>query len=298
MQPHRGAGRGKHAAAASARVKLLVSVAAALATAVAAACGGVSTGGLASVTDAGVADATTAGSSCIPGAQVACACVGGATTGVQTCNRDGTGYDPCVGCPSADGGPAVAELDAADDRARETGVGAGAEGGCGSLTTVENCGACGRACDTTTGSPSCNATTCGYACNTGRSDCDLHAAPDTDGCECATPGCCGDACQTTHSTGTGAHFYDCTDAGTHDSVQAKAACAAFTGDAGACKSSSACCDDSLGLCITVQSTEAICGSAAGTCHCWSFVGDDSGTVQTPDASCAEICPSAGDPAWN
>lgn len=255
-------------------------------------CGGVATNGLGPIGDAGGQDATVGGG-CVPGQQVACACVGGGVTGVQTCKPGGDGFAACRGCPGGN--------DAGGNDAGSGGGDAappGSDGSCGSLSSVDNCGACGQACDTSTGSPACNGTTCAYACNVGRSDCNLHTAPDTDGCECATPGCCGTGCQTSHSSGIGQSFYDCVEAGTHTQPQARAACVTFTGDAGACKTSSACCDDSLGLCITVQSTDAICGAASGTCHCWSYLGHDSGTVQTPDAGCAEICPSAGDPGWN
>jgi len=41
--------------------------------------------------------------------------------------------------------------------------------------------------------------------------------PNTNGCECATPGCCpGALCQNTHANGVGDSFYDCVAVGTHD----------------------------------------------------------------------------------
>ena len=53
---------------------------------------------------------------CIPGQQIACACIGGGQ-GAQVCNAEGTGYGPCV-CPRPDAGS-------------ETGGGQGGAGGSG-----------------------------------------------------------------------------------------------------------------------------------------------------------------------
>lgn len=52
-------------------------------------------------------DATTTASTgaaplCVPGAQIECACLGGAK-GVQVCRPDGSGYDACQGCDAPDG---------------------------------------------------------------------------------------------------------------------------------------------------------------------------------------------------
>jgi hypothetical protein len=219
------------------------------------------------VDDASVEDSTTSGGGCVPGKQIACACVGGGPTGVQACSANGQGYSACQGCPVND------DSSTGGSDAGSTGADANpTSGDAGSAVDGEGHGAC---------TPLTSADKCG-----------------ANGCECLTTGCCGTACQSAHSDGLGQPFYDCIALGTHTQAQAREACSVFTADAGACKGSSACCDDPLGLCITVQSTDAVCGSASGQCHCWSYVGDDSGTVQTPDAGCAEICPSAGDPAWN
>ena len=48
---------------------------------------------------AGTGDAATGGA-CVPGQQIACACVGGATSGVQACLTSGAGYGACQ-CPDA-----------------------------------------------------------------------------------------------------------------------------------------------------------------------------------------------------
>ncbi|MEZ4300107.1 MAG: hypothetical protein R3B70_34485 [Polyangiaceae bacterium] len=46
-----------------------------------------------------------AAAACAPGLQVACACLGGAVTGIQVCREDGTGYSACE-CPPAGATPA------------------------------------------------------------------------------------------------------------------------------------------------------------------------------------------------
>ncbi|HEX4449198.1 MAG TPA: hypothetical protein VH044_20810, partial [Polyangiaceae bacterium] len=68
-----------------------------------------------------------------------------------------------------------------------------------SLGSTSTCGSCGAACNTNTGAASCNGSTCSYQCNSGLIDCNGGNAPDTDGCECATPACSGAGCQTTHN---------------------------------------------------------------------------------------------------
>jgi hypothetical protein len=230
-------------------------------------CGGVSTGGLLQMGDASTQDSTAAGGACVPGQQISCACVGGGQTGVQTCTADGHGYNACMGCSpdddstgSSDAGPVGDEVSPTTGDSGSADGGDSGGDGCTPLTSADTCGA--------------------------------------NGCECPTQGCCGTACESAHANGLGQAFYDCVARGTHTQAQARAACSAFTGDAGACTMSSACCDDSLGLCITVQSTDAVCGRVSSQCHCWSYAGNDSGTVQAPDAGCAEICPSAADPGWN
>lgn len=166
-----------------------------------------------------------------------------------------------------------------------------------SLSSTATCGACNAACSTKTGAASCNGTTCSYRCNTGLSDCNAATAPDTDGCECATPGCCNGGCQTTHTNGVGDSFYDCNPVGTYSVGEARAACEAFTGSSGQCSGSSLCCALNLvGLCVGTTS-ESICGSVQGTCFCWQYSGNAPGTVQTVNGKCTASCGSTSDPAW-
>jgi hypothetical protein len=147
----------------------------------------------------------------------------------------------------------------------------------------------------TTGTPSCNGTKCGYACRSGRADCNASkTGADTDGCECATLACCGTACQTTHSNGVGQTFPDCVALGTYEQAQAQAACTAFTGNGGQCASSTVMC-----LLIILGPVQSVCGSASGKCYCWDYAGMGAGTVQTASvSSCSAVCPMTMDPAWN
>lgn len=63
-------------------------------------------GGGGSAASSGGSGGTTAtggsASACVPGEQIACACVGGAQ-GIQVCTSDGSAYGPCMGCPGMGG---------------------------------------------------------------------------------------------------------------------------------------------------------------------------------------------------
>jgi hypothetical protein len=125
-----------------------------------------------------------------------------------------TGDDGPIGmdAPVArDGGSLDGGFDASIDAPVET--------GCGPTNTVTNCGQCGAACDTVTGSPTaCTAGSCKYTCNSGLGDCN-QGAPNTNGCETplnTTTDCtgCGVACDTTHSNnpscnGTSCNYGSC-----------------------------------------------------------------------------------------
>jgi hypothetical protein len=180
------------------------------------------------------------------------------------------------------------------DAAPEAGTGP-VDSGCG-LGTTASCSACGVACNTSTGTPSCSGATCEYTCNANRKDCNAAKAPDTDGCECAGTACCSDKCQTAHANGAGDTYYDCNASGTYNQGQAAEACAAFAGST-ACSSSSVGCNCLLILCgATAQS---VCGSAGGKCYCWQYSGPNAGTVQEASgSSCSASCGSSSDPSWN
>jgi hypothetical protein len=164
---------------------------------------------------------------------------------------------------------------------------------CSSTHTVLNCSACGVACDTTTGTPSCNGTRCSYACKQGSSDCNYLTAPNTDGCECATPACCsGGACETTHSDGVGQTFYDCVASKTYTQAQAQAACIAYTGNGLFCVV------PSPAFCLA--QTNSVCSNVPGasTWYCWEYAGPSPGTVQKALLANSVACPASGDPSWN
>lgn len=213
-------------------------------------------------------------------------------------NPQGDDTTTDVNAPSDDATPG----DAADDARNQsesgegdTGAEASAEGGCGALDTPANCSACGLACGTSTGTPSCNGSTCSYACNAGHQDCNAAKAPDRDGCECAGTACCSGQCQTAHSNGKGDSFYDCVATKTHNQTQANEACAAASG---ACSPSSVGCN-----CIIIlgcgSTAQSVCGSAGGKCYCWQYSGPNQGTVQESSGSnCSASCGSGSDPTWN
>jgi hypothetical protein len=110
-----------------------------------------------------------------------------------------------------------------------------------SLATLDNCGACGIACNTANSvDAGCGPAGCSYACATNFANCNTTSAPaNTGGCECNTSACCattgatpgvggpGYACETTHANGVGQAFYDCEPAGTYNVTHATEACNAY-----------------------------------------------------------------------
>jgi len=166
-----------------------------------------------------------------------------------------------------------------------------------STSSPSNCGGCGQACDTSTGQPTCNGTACTYQCAPGRTDCNAGRAPNTDGCECATPGCCAGGCQTTHTNGVGQSFFDCAPRAAYSQTQATEACVAFTGDPNSCSVPVSLCG--------MPATQAICSAAStaqGTCYCWEYAGPLPGKVAAGTGLCAiaipALCPSTSDRTWN
>jgi hypothetical protein len=164
------------------------------------------------------------------------------------------------------------------------------DGDCGALNTVNNCTMCGAKCDGTNATQTgCNGTTCQYTCKPNFSNCN-NGAPDLNGCECATPSCCGSACAITHNNGVGQSYYDCVDAGTYNQTQAGKACTAYTNDQFACMAAS---------CIGDAGDMVICGTPDGgtNCVCWDYVGQDlSHVYKSGTTTC--YCPGSTDPTWN
>jgi hypothetical protein len=168
------------------------------------------------------------------------------------------------------------------------------------LTTTSNCTSCGVACDTVNSvGAACGATGCTYTgCATGFRDCNS-AAPNANGCECQSPGCCeAGACEPQHDNGVGENYFDCTPVGVYTSALALKACIAYTDAAAQC----------VGFpCADPDAGPIICSSGATSkfCMCWSYAGSNVGLVdnagQTPGPTGAHCyCPSAsvGDTPWN
>jgi hypothetical protein len=184
---------------------------------------------------------------------------------------------PSTDAQSGDGGGGQGAADSSAD-------GGHGDGGCGPTTSITSCGACGVTCDTLTGTPHCDGHSCLYACSAGLSDCNAAQAPDTDGCECATPACCGTACQTIHSDGVGGSFYDCMPLSTYTQHEAVAACAEHAGSPSFC---------GVAAC---SGSQAVCdfGSPLPDCTCWGYDRSIAGHVVTAQ-SCR--CPLSSDPKW-
>ena len=248
------------------------------------------------------------------------------TAGWADCNKtppDTSGCNTSLSSPSDCGkcgqacdtkhstGPSCSGIDAGTPLCKYTGCNPGwadcttnapdTDGCETSLANPSNCGKCSQACSTQTGPASCDGTKCSYTCNQGLSDCNAGTAPNTDGCECATPSCCGSGCQTKHSTGisTPTDYFDCNGTG-NGQAQAMAACGAFMmangGSSAACSQSQSNNCGCFGFCG--PQANSICGSAGGNCYCWQYSGPQTGTVQTISGSCRASCGSRNDPSWN
>ena len=194
------------------------------------------------------------------------------------------------GAGNADTGSDVADASDGSSSVPESGADTG---GCGPLDSVDHCGACGVQCNKTTGTPSCTGATCTYVCTAGHSDCNT-APPDTDGCECATPGCCGSSCQTSHADGVGQSYFDCNPAATYTEATAVSACTAYAVSVG---SSAASCVGPL-TCSGSPVPTVCFTNTAGKCanYCWQYTGvyADAGPGAVWD--CA--CPAHRVGSWN
>ena len=126
-------------------------------------------------------------------------------------------------------------------------------------------------------SSTCTGGACAYTCAPGWDDCNAEAGSNTDGCECATPMCCGSSCAATHSDGVGDTFYNCNAVGAPTQSAALAACAAYTGDPSACSGSWTCNGVST-VSVCYQLSDGGCGD-----YCWNYSGADNGVVT--DCSC-------------
>jgi hypothetical protein len=200
----------------------------------------------------------------------------------------------------ADSGDAA--HDAPSDAPRE----AETEAGCGPTNTVSNCGACGVSCapaSMSVATPSCNGGACSYTCQGGYLDCNAAVAPNTDGCECATPGaisamCCQNSCPVRHSTGFAKGvappgldqtFYDCNT--TINAQVAMEACTQYSGNAVYCATNTA-----FGVSCGPGDTDlVVCNfySATQNCVCWDYQGTALGWAVNSGVTNSCLCP-AGD----
>jgi len=98
----------------------------------------------------------------------------------------------------------------------------------------------------------------------------------------------GCAVEVAHSNGIGQTYFDCAPLDTFNATQALAACAAYTGDA------SLCIDDPRS-CFT---TGVVCSIGFTSCACWKYVGESSGKVSRPAATCTMCAVSPASPTWN
>jgi hypothetical protein len=207
---------------------------------------------------------------------------------------DSGGTEVEASAPAEAGMTAEAGMMAEAGPAHDAGGTADAGGGvCTATNTVENCGACGVSCNTTTGTPLCNGVSCQYECDSNRIDCNGETPPDTDGCECAGTACCGTACETAHETGipSPTAYYTCTPTGNSSELQATGACLGV-GGLGCAPQMADCPANS-----TLVQTFAVCGTVSGTCYCWAYAGVTSGTVGSVPIGCSAIPCTAGN-AWN
>ncbi len=104
---------------------------------------------------------------------------------------------------------------------------------------------------------------------------------------CAAAGLTCDAGCTMHSNGVGQSFYDCAPLGTYDLTQAFSACAAFSGDAGACGNDP----------IACSSGDQVCSSGSSVCVCWRYNGTNAGKVHNAGSSTC-TCIGSTNPTWN
>jgi hypothetical protein len=107
----------------------------------------------------------------------------------------------------------------------------------------------------------------------------------TDAQEAGTGPCDGGTALVVHSNGLGDTFTDCTPLATFNLTQAFEACAAHTGDAGACSVDP----------ITCSQGDQVCGTIASVCTCWRYNGNSSGRY-SQGSSCN--CVGSASPQWN
>jgi hypothetical protein len=144
----------------------------------------------------------------------------------------------------------------------------------------KNCGSCGRECQGAgkmhVQAASCSNGLCNSTCELGYANCKQPSIGTDDGCECTTPGCCANNCQSIHSDGFGHNFYDCSTLGFYSSSQATLAASGYTtGGTVSMKSAT----DSNGV-----RSDAVCNLNTTDCVCWAYAGLGRGRAQRNLAS--------------
>jgi hypothetical protein len=109
---------------------------------------------------------------------------------------------------------------------------------------------------------------------------------DAGGCgQCATPGCCGAACQTVHTDGVGQSYFDCNPLATYTEMAAFSACAAYALSVG---SNAANCTGPL-TCRGSSAPTVCFTTSSGVCatYCWQYTGvyADGGPGTVWDCAC-------------
>ena len=151
--------------------------------------------------------------------------------------------------------------------------------GCETATTsTAHCAGC-SACNMATGTPSCNGTTCSYACNGGLLDCNAGTAPDLDGCESSasstsTCGGCLNKCGATNSN-------------TYSADSCNGTTCSYTCDSGHYDCNVSTPPDTDG-CETAESTSNCggCGQACGSTNAGTFSADSCSDTTN---SCSYTC---------
>jgi hypothetical protein len=154
-------------------------------------------------------------------------------------------------------------------------------GGCQTPTnTLAHCAGC-AACNTTTGTPTCNGTTCSYACGNLLLDCNAAVAPDTDGCETSAT--------STSTCGGCLNKCGATNGGTYSSAGCNGTSCTYACDNGHYDCDSTTAPNTDG-CETPESTTNCggCGTVCGSTNGATFSAD---TCSTSTNSCAYTCGS-------
>lgn len=219
------------------------------------------------------------------------------STNPATCGACGNACDTTTGAPGCDGSKcsytcAFGKLDCNSAVAPNL-------DGCETSASPTNCGGCGLACNTTTGSPTCDGAKCAYACNAGRADCNASTAPNLDGCECeadpVAPACCGSGCQTKHSNGLGQSWFDCVALGTINATQANAARAAWSATVTVTLSGIGTCQNGG------DKSDCAYAQTANSCAIWCYnpaspTYGGHARLNTANNSC--LCPGSSFVTWN